>query len=180
MIRLLQKSKKFKKRNQLTAKSNVLVGCIIGTIIALTPYFFYLHESIPDGKVWSTFLFTYESKYYEDVNYLFWILTSKAIPLVLILIWFFTNRNWWYHALIVPIAMYTYQIIGLFNDDIKFIDQYQLIYLLPFMAIVIPSIYLLRAKMFDKIHSADKTMQELEEEFMFKPTTFWGKVKQYF
>ena len=34
--------------------------------------------------------------------------------------------------------------------------------------------------MFNKLNDADKTMQELEEEFMYKPLTFWGKVKQYF
>lgn len=48
------------------------------------------------------------------------------------------------------------------------------------MAIVIPSIYLLRAKMFNKINDANKTMEELEEEFMIKPKGIWGKVKQYF
>ena len=34
--------------------------------------------------------------------------------------------------------------------------------------------------MFNKINDADKTLEELEEEFMIKPKTFWGKVKQYF
>jgi hypothetical protein len=34
--------------------------------------------------------------------------------------------------------------------------------------------------MFHKINDADKTLEELEEEFMIKPKTVWGKVKQYF
>ena len=36
-------------------------------------------------------------------------------------------------------------------------DEFHIIYLLPIMAIIIPSIYLIRAKMFNKINNADKT-----------------------
>ena len=76
--------------------------------------------------------------------------------------------------------MFSFQCIGALNDDIRFMDEFHIIYLLPLMAIVFPSIYLIRAKMFNKINDADKTMEELEEEFMIKPKSIWGKVKQYF
>ncbi|WP_338733830.1 hypothetical protein [Mangrovimonas cancribranchiae] len=77
-------------------------------------------------------------------------------------------------------AMYIFQIIVILNDDFKFADEFQLLYLIPVMAIVIPSIYLIRAQMFNKLTSVDKSMEELEEEFKIKPTTLWGKIKQYF
>lgn len=109
-----------------------------------------------------------------------WILTGKLIPFILIVIWFFTNRHWWYHALLVPITMYLYQIIGLIITDTGYIDEFQLIYMVPIMSLIIPSIYLIRAKMFNQLNDASKTLEELEEEFMIKPTTVWGKVKQYF
>jgi hypothetical protein len=76
--------------------------------------------------------------------------------------------------------MFSFQTLSALNDDVIFIDELHIIWLLPFMAIVIPSIYLIRAKMFNKINDHDKTMEELEEEFMIKPKTFWGKVSQYF
>jgi hypothetical protein len=63
---------------------------------------------------------------------------------------------------------------------LEFADENQIIYLLPVMAIVVPSIYLIRAQMFNKLNDADKTLEELEEEFMIKPKSFWDKVKQYF
>ena len=53
-------------------------------------------------------------------------------------------------------------------------------YLVPLMAIIIPTIYLIRAKMFDKLNTASKTMEELEDEFMIKPKNIWEKIKQYF
>ncbi|GAA3788462.1 hypothetical protein GCM10022271_21260 [Corallibacter vietnamensis] len=76
--------------------------------------------------------------------------------------------------------MFIYQIVIILNDDLSFADQNELLYLLPIMAIVIPSIYLIRAQMFNKINTVDKSMEELEDEFKIKPTSLWGKIKQYF
>lgn len=158
----------------------MIFGSIIGTIIAIIPYLFYLYESVPDSQTWSTFFFTYNSESIGNANMVMWIFTGKAIPLLLLFIWFFTCRHWWYHALLVPIAMYTYQIFSLFNDDLSYIDELQLTHLIPIMAIVIPSIYLIRAQMFNKLNDAGKTMEELEEEFKIKPKTFFGKFSDYF
>lgn len=157
----------------------ILLGSITATVIAATPFLFYLYEYVPDTQNWETIFGTYRSNMYNDANVAMWVLTMKIIPLILSLIWFFTCKHWWYHALIVPIAMFTFQVIGALNTDI-YMDQLHILYLLPIMAIVFPSIYLIRAKMFNKINDADKTMEELEEEFMIKPKTFLGKIKQYF
>ena len=175
-----QKSKRKKSRFQGTDKKSILYGSIIATFIAITPYLFYLYESVPDTQVWDTFLFTYHSEGYNDANAVMWLVTGKAIPLLLLFIWFFTCRHWWYHTLLVPITMYLYQIISIFNDDYSYVDAFQLMHLVPVMAIVIPSIYLLRARMFDKLNTANKSMEELEDEFKIKPTTLWEKIKQYF
>jgi hypothetical protein len=161
-------------------KKNFITGSVIATILALTPYFFALYESVPHAKVWDTFLFSYHSNYYEDANIAMWIFTSKFIPLLLLFLWFFTNRHWWFHALLVPIFMYIYQIFGLFNDENSYVDELQLIYMIPVMALVIPSIYLVRARIFNKMNEATKTLQELEDEFKMTPKNFWDKVKQYF
>jgi len=48
------------------------------------------------------------------------------------------------------------------------------------MAIIIPSIYLIRARMFNKLNDASKTMEELEEEFKIKPKGIFGVLKEYF
>jgi hypothetical protein len=182
MDKLKQKFKTRPKQLKGLPKDKIalLKGTLIATFISATPYLFYLHESVPSEKTWDTFLFTYESTYFQDVNTVMWLLSGKVIPIALLFVWFFTCRHWWYHALLVPIVMYIIQIVGLLNDDFKYYDEFQYEYFIPIMAIIIPSIYLIRARMFDKLNNADKTMQELEEEFMIKPTTFWGKIKQYF
>ncbi|PWI29255.1 hypothetical protein DI383_12505 [Flavobacteriaceae bacterium LYZ1037] len=175
-----QKLKKELIQFRQTDKKSLIIGSVVATILAITPYLFYLYESVPTKRVWDTFLFSYDSGSYENANYVMWLFTGKAIPLLLLFIWFFTCRHWWYHVILVPIAMYLYQIFGIFNDNISFVDEFQLMYLVPLMAIIIPTIYLIRAKMFDKLNTASKTMEELEDEFMIKPKNIWEKIKQYF
>ncbi|MBU3822269.1 hypothetical protein KO566_09370 [Flavobacteriaceae bacterium XHP0103] len=175
-----QKLKDQKLKFLPTDKKSLIVGSIVATLIAITPYIFYSYESVPDEKVWSTFLFTYNSGNFESANVAFWILTSKFVPLLLLFIWFFTCRHWWYHSLLVPISMYSYQIFTTLNEDLKYVDSNQLIYIIPIIALIIPSIYLIRAQIFNKINAVSKTMEELEDEFKISPKNFWEKVKQYF
>src|SRR5690606_6453911 len=114
--------------------------------------------------------FSYHSGYYENAQTAMWMLSGKIITLFFLIIWFFTCRHWWYHTLLVPIIMFTYQIIaGIYQDTSTGLDELDLIYMVPIMAFIIPSIYLIRAKVFNKINDADKTMQELEDEFRIRP-----------
>ncbi len=178
-------NKQLKSKNQelkfhATDKKSLILGTVIATLIAATPYLFYIYESVPDQKTWSTFLFTYESRYYESIFVLAWTLTGKIVPLYLLLIWFFTCRHWWYHALLIPILMYAYQIFATIRDDISSIDSNQLIYIIPFMIVIVPSIYLIRARIFNSINNASKSLQELEDELKVSPKGFWSRLKQYF
>ncbi|MGJ5640808.1 hypothetical protein I3217_01655 [Formosa sp. S-31] len=157
-----------------------MLGSIIATFIAATPYLFYLYESVPDTKIWDTFLFTYDSKFYGSVYVVAWTITGKIIPLLLMFIWFFTCRHWWYHVLIVPIAMFSFQIFTILNDDLQYVDSNQIYYLIPIMAIIIPSIYLIRAQIFNEVSNANQSMQELEDEFKISPKGFFGKLRDYF
>jgi len=166
------------KSQEVYNRRPLIKGSIIATIIAITPYLFTLHESVPSTQVWYAFLFSYDSKNWGDANLVFWIFTSKIIPLLLLFIWIFTCRHWWFHAILVPIAMYIYQIFDLFFED-QSLDKFQLIYMIPVMAIVIPSIYLIRARIFNKINNANKSLEELEEEFKITPKGFWRKIRKY-
>ncbi|GAA4937419.1 hypothetical protein GCM10023314_07330 [Algibacter agarivorans] len=76
--------------------------------------------------------------------------------------------------------MYSYQTFDTLNKDGEFFDSNQLIYLIPIMAVIIPSIYLVRARIFNRINEANKSLEELEDEFKISPKNFWQRVKQYF
>lgn len=170
---------KFRETDKISIKKKFLLGSILATLIAGSPFLFYLYDFVPPEANWETFLFTYQSGFYENARTAMWMLTGKFITLFFLIIWFFTCRHWWHHALLVPISMYIYQIIDAIRQDTT-LDEFDLIYMLPVMAVIIPSIYLIRAKVFNKINDAGKTMQELEDEFKIKPKSFMGKLQEYF
>lgn len=157
------------KKNKLSTKDSskfLLLGSIIALSIAFSPYIFYLYEIFPSGPVWENSLFTYESKYYQDVMTAAWTYLGKLTPLFLLLIWFFTCKHWWYHAILIPMAMYTYQIVVTFYDDVyadnSFImDTDGLLYLAPFFIIILSIVYLIRIKIFDRIYGID--LSEIDE-----------------
>ncbi len=143
----------------------LLLGSVIAIIIAFSPYLFYLYEIFPSGPVWETSFFTYESKYYEDVLTAAWTYLGKIVPLFLLFIWFFTCKHWWYHSILVPIAMYSYQLVVIFYEDVymkvNLMDTNQLIYLAPFFILILSIVYLIRIKIFDRIYGID--LSEIDE-----------------
>ncbi|RAJ11985.1 hypothetical protein [Olleya aquimaris] len=176
-----QKSTVEKLKSQQTGNKKIIItGSILATIIALTPYLFYIYESVPDQPIWDTFFYTFESKNIESAQIVVWTATGKLVPLLLLCIWFLTCRHWWHHALLVPIIMYAYQLLGFALSDTYLFDEFELIHMVPFMAIIIPSIYLIRARIFNRLNTVDQSIQDLEDELTFKPKTLWGKIKQYF
>lgn len=160
-------------------KKQFLLGSILATLIAGTPFLFYLYNYVPQDPDWNTWFFSYHSGFYDNAQTAMWMLTGKLITLLFLIIWFLTCRHWWHHSLLVPIAMYVYQVIDAIRQDTT-LDEFDLIYMVPVMALIIPSIYLIRAKVFNKINDADKTMQELEDEFRIKPKGFVNRLKEYF
>ncbi|MGY5846756.1 hypothetical protein ACW6QP_04995 [Salegentibacter sp. HM20] len=141
------------------------MGSIIALFIAFSPYLFYLYEIFPDGPVWENYFFTYESFYYESVMVAAWTYLGKLVPLLLLLVWFFTCKHWWYHAILIPIAMYSYQLVIIFYEDVFLqvnpMDTNQLIFLAPFFIGILAIVYLIRIKIFDRIYGID--LSELEE-----------------
>lgn len=178
--KLKSTEKKLKSLPTVNRKKTIFLGSLTATIIGITPYLFYMYESVPETKIWDTFLFTYNSTVYGDIHMVAWTLCGKLIPLLLLTIWFVSCRHWWHHAILIPMIMYIYQIAGFISSDTGFFDEFQLMHLVPVMAIIIPSIYLVRARLFNRLNTVDKSTQELEDELMFKPKTLWGKIKQYF
>ena len=158
---------RFKNKQLIDQPSGfLLTGSIIAFLIAFSPYLFYLYEIFPDGPVWENSFFIYESKYYMSVLTAAWVYLGKITPLFLLLIWFFTCKHWWYHAILIPTAMYAFQLVVAFYEDVylegaQFMDIDGLIYLAPFFLIILVIVYLVRIKIFDRVYGID--LSELNE-----------------
>ena len=163
---LLAHQKAFKMSNHHNksrkAKSSYLVtGSIIALIIAASPYIFYSYESFPQTKTWETFLFTYEANWYQEVYVSVWTMMGKFVPLMLLVIWFITCKHWWYHVILIPIGMFAFQLFSVINDDVGITDEVEIWWLFPIMLVIVPLVYLIKAKLSYKLIGKDlKTFEE--------------------
>lgn len=137
-------------------KKSLLIGSIIIFLIIITPYLLYFSTNIPSELTeYKTIFGTIKAGYYDFVNlYIYWFF-SKFVPLLLLFIWFITNKHWWVHALIIPISVYLFQLIAVINDSIDYVDEVEFIYTVPIALIVIVILYFLRTKMAIYIQAVD-------------------------
>ncbi|TBW29327.1 hypothetical protein [Gramella sp. KN1008] len=162
------------KRSTERRSEYLLLGSIIALTIAFSPYLFYLYEIFPSAPVWETSFFTYESKFYLDVLTAAWTYLGKIVPLLLLLIWFFTCKHWWYHVILIPTGMYAFQLVVAFYQDVymdtsRFMDINGLLYLAPFFIIILSIVYLVRVKIFDRVYGIDLSELEETEISVFSP-----------
>lgn len=107
---------------------------------------------------------------FYDVNTYVWFLLGKFVPLYLLIIWFLTCRQWWYHVILIPILMYAFQIFEVLYSNDKYIDTKNILWLLPVCMVVIPFVYLIRIKLYDKyvngidLEAMESELKELKEK----------------
>jgi hypothetical protein len=144
-------------------KTSLLTGSIIILIIISTPYLLYIHQSIPgDIENLTTFFGTIKGGFYKFAQYSVYWFFSKFVPLLLLLIWFLTNKHWWVHAIIIPISVYLFQLIAVINDSELYADEVEFIYTVPITVLVVVILYFLRSKMAIYILAVD-LKKEMDE-----------------
>jgi magnesium-transporting ATPase (P-type) len=139
--------------NKIGAKKkskSIYIGSIVALLIAITPYLFYTYEYFPDQPIYETWFFNYESKFNLSIYVTMWLLMGKLIPFMLLILWFFTCKHWWYHIILIPIAMYAFQIFSALAEDTNIVDEVEIYWLIPIMLVVTPFVYFIRVKLFDK------------------------------
>jgi hypothetical protein len=154
MLNKQSTSQKLKNRQTVNNKS-LITGTVLAFFIASSPYFFYLYQGVPEVDVWDSPFGTITSNHYGDVSTMMWVFLGKLIPFILLLIWFFTCKHWWYHVIIIPICMYAFQIYSSLNEDIKFSDIQEIYLLAPIIFFILIFSYTIRTRVFDKIHGID-------------------------
>ncbi len=153
-----------KKRSHVRKK--LLVEGIIGLFIALSVLFFYFYKFIPPSEAMEEWRFmgvTFTKNGYISIQTAFYYYMTKLVPLYLMVIWFITCKHWWYHIILIPIAMYGFQLYSIFNESSKKIDENELYYLLIVCMFIIPIVYFIRLKLIDKyVHGIDLEAMEAE------------------
>ena len=161
MKRIPDKSKKAKKR--------LYIESLAIFLIIVAPFIFKLYYYLPrDPEATINFLgMTIDKNGFADIYTYAWFLLGKLVPFYLLLIWFFTNKHWWYHILLVPICMYAFQILEVFyyHDD-EIVDIENTLWILPVCMVVIPFVYFIRVKLYDKyVHGIDLDAMDAELQY---------------
>ena len=157
---LKRKTEKGKK-----AKKRIILETAIAILIALAPFIFKLYELFPedpDATV-SILGLTIDANGWTDLQWRMWFLGHKAVPLYLLLIWFLSCKHWWYHIILIPIMMFVFQIFEDIFDQDNVVDTDNLLWLLPICIVVIPFVYFIRLKLYDKhVHGIDLEAMDAE------------------
>ena len=161
----MQSMAKNKNEKRVKAKKRILVESLMVFFIVISPFVFKLHEYFSsDPEATFSFLgYTMDRNGFQNISIYAWFLLGKIVPLYLLVIWFFTCKHWWYHIILIPILMYAFQIFeGVFSED-NYVDSENILWLLPVCMIIIPVVYFIRIKLYDKyVHGIDLEAMDAE------------------
>ena len=150
------------------ARKRFIIESIIIFFVIITPFVFKVHEYLPRDPEETISIFGIEigRNGFADVSTHIWFLLGKIIPLYLLIIWFLTNKHWWYHILLIPICMYAFQIFEVIYSQDNIVDTENVLWILPVCMIVIPFVYLIRVKLYDKhVHGIDLEAMDAELQY---------------
>ncbi len=142
-----------------------MIEGLLAFVVALTPLMLYFYKYIPSTSkdTWEILWVTFTNNGYKDVPTAFYFYLGKLVPLTFLVVWFVTCKQWWYHAILIPIAMYSFQSYSVLSEDVKKIDENEMLYLLMVCMVVIPIVYFIRVKLVDKyVHGIDLEAMEAE------------------
>jgi hypothetical protein len=168
---------------KIKIKKKIIIESSIVFLIAISPFLFKFYDFLPkeeDSEI--SFLgMTIGSNGFDSVSTYVWFMMGKIIPLYLLILWFLTSKDWWYHILIIPIAMYSFQIFEERFAQNDVIDSANILWLLPVCMVVIPFVYFVRVKLYDKhvhgidLEAIDAELQELKEKPELKNSELQAK-----
>ncbi len=126
---------------QTDRNRSIIIGVLLSLILITTPFLFYIYKFAPaDATEWDTFFGSLESGGFGSVQSYMHALFTKITFVLLTGIWFVTSKNWWKYAILVPFTMFLFQLSGVINQNVQYIDEYDFWYSLP---VVLPIIFFL-------------------------------------
>ncbi|PCI32555.1 MAG: hypothetical protein COB60_09400 [Flavobacteriaceae bacterium] len=145
-------------------KNSLISSSIIILLIVFIPYLLYAYKYFPTSETWNSPFGPISIGYFKNVQLFCYYLFGKIVPLLLFFIWFVTNKNWWYHSIIIPISVYMFQFISILNDTLDAIDEMEFIYTVPITAIVVTILYFIRGQLVIYLEAMD-LKKEMEQNF---------------
>ena len=116
------------------AKRKILIESLFVFFIAISPFLFKLYDYLPEDP-------------------------EATISFFGIII----DNNGFHDIILIPIAMYSFQLFEVIFDSDDYVDTENIWWLIPICMVVIPFVYLIRIKLYDKyVHGIDMEAMDAE------------------
>ncbi|MFD2098670.1 hypothetical protein [Flagellimonas iocasae] len=155
-------------RSKKKVRKRFIIEGLITLLIALSPVMFYSYKYMPnDTESLDFILFTVKANEFADARTAMWFYLIKLIPLMLLIIWFVTNKQWWYHAILIPISMFSFQLYSQIFERTAEVDENEVFYVIAVTMVVVPIVYFIRLKLVDKhVHGIDLDAMDTELQIL--------------
>lgn len=134
-----QKLKKKTTNRQYTdRRKRFIIGGVIAFLLAITPFLFYLYKYAPsDTTIWKTNFYTIKSGGFGDVQSFVHALFTKITFITITTLWFVTSKDWWKWAILIPLIMFLFQLLGVLYQHSPYMDEFDFWYSLPIIMPVV-------------------------------------------
>lgn len=154
-----QKSKKATLHKD--KKRAIYSGVFVSLVLILIPFLFYVYKFAPsDVDEWDTMLGTLKAGNFSSIKVFAHTLSTKLTFIIITAIWFFTARNWWRFAILVPFTMFLFQLVDVLNKNSMYIDEFDFWYSLP---VILPIVFLM-VYISLRLHKKSEITEVLKEE----------------
>lgn len=146
-------------------RNRFIIETVAIFFIIIAPFLFMLHGYLSrDPEVTlELFGFSIDRNGFPNIRTYIWFLSGKIIPFYLLAIWFFSSKQWWYHIILIPMLMYAFQTFEVLFSEGNTVDTENIWWLLPVCMVVIPFVYLIRIKLYDRyVNGIDLDAMEAE------------------
>ncbi|WP_421801797.1 hypothetical protein [Flagellimonas sp.] len=142
----------------------LVFGMVAFFILAAVPFLFYSYRLISTDTTEISILgFTIEAGAHGNMNYYAYYFLGKLSFLFAFIVWFLTSNHWWRYAILIPICMLIFQLCGLVNTSIQYIDEFDFWYSLPIVIPIVGILLTLSWKMVPYAFTEDLRDQMREE-----------------
>ncbi len=146
-------------------RNRFIIETVAIFFIIIAPFLFMLHGYLsrdPEATL-EIFGFIIDRNGFPNIRTYIWFLLGKIIPFYLLAIWFFTSKQWWYHIILIPMLMYAFQTFEVLFSEDNTVDTENIWWLLPVCMVVIPFVYLIRIRLYDRyVNGIDLDAMEAE------------------
>lgn len=156
---------KLKSRSTDNKTTSLKSGVLLILLIIATPFLFYIYRIVPpEVAKWETIFGTIETGGFNTVQGFIYTLFTKLTFVLLTGVWFLTSKNWWRYAILVPFTMFLFQLSGVINQDIQYIDEYDFWYSLPVILPILFFLIYISVRLNKRFHEPGNYREEVDDE----------------